>query len=186
MFFRDLERFAYALPDGDGRDYDDELGKMITSVQLEDRLGIDIGLPCPGFHFDRKLLFTVVGLRQIVPFLNGVHVFQQDLVRDIQPVGGSRFVEQIVFRHGKGRFGMLRTEKEIRDGVDRIRLKILYFELELHPMRPLTLAIFVEIFTGHFLRLSTENAPAIFVETSTGPFTNVIPSPITPFFSVEL
>ena len=56
MLLGDLQGLIHTLPDGDGWNYDDELGKAVLLVQLKNRFGVNVGLARSCLHLDRKLI----------------------------------------------------------------------------------------------------------------------------------
>ena len=136
MLLCDLEGLVNALTDRHRRDNDDKLRETVTSMQLKDCLGIDIGFACAGFHLNGKLhRISTICQRQQIPLLYQVHVLGNRSRINPQRISNAKVMEQAdrspIF-HGECAVCLLLPNKQIHDGVHRIGLEVLVFEFKLH------------------------------------------------------
>ena len=156
----DLKGLLHALTDRNGGNDNNELAPAVLFVQLEHRLDIDIGFARAGFHFNIKAATPQVfdkGSREfnVVLTLQGLNVVQKLLVgnlyRFILVAGIVQRVDdfKLLIRHTEGHLIRLRFDlapvtdigdlvvkalplKDTHNGINRIGLILLYFEIKLH------------------------------------------------------
>ena len=162
----DLKGLLHTLTDRNGGNDHDELAPAVLLVQLEHRLDIDIGFARAGFHFNIKAATPQIfdkGSRElnIVLTLQGLNVVQKLLVgklyRFIFITGIVQRIDdfKLLIGHTEGHLIRLRFDlapvtdiadlvvkalslKDTHNGIDRISLVLLYFEIKLHAIhRPL-------------------------------------------------
>ena len=162
----DFKGLLHALTDRNGGNDHDKLAPAVLLVQLEHRLDIDIGFARAGFHFNIKAATPQVfdkGSRElnIVLTLQGLNVVQKLLIgklyRFIFITGIVQWVDdfKLLIGHTEGHLIRLRFDltpvtdiadlivkalplKDTHNGIHRISLVLLYFEIKLHAFhRPL-------------------------------------------------
>mmetsp|Transcript_67286 Transcript_67286/g.186051 ORF Transcript_67286/g.186051 Transcript_67286/m.186051 type:complete len:317 (-) Transcript_67286:1277-2227(-) len=82
----DLQRLVHALLDRDRRHHDHELGEAITTVQLEHRAQVHVGLAGACFHLHREVGRQLRGRRHAVAKLHAAQVAFDLVVQQRQPV----------------------------------------------------------------------------------------------------
>ena len=160
----DFEGLLYALTDRNRRNDHNKLAPAVLLVQLEHRLDIDIGFARAGFHFNIKAATPQVfdkGSRElnIVLTLQGLNVVQKLLIgklyRFIFITGIVQRVNdfKLLIGHSDGHLIRLRFHlapvtdiadlvvkalplKDTHNGINRIGLVLLYFEIKLHQVSP--------------------------------------------------
>ena len=161
----DFEGLLYALTDRNRRNDHNKLAPAVLLVQLEHRLDIDIGFARAGFHFNIKAATPQVfdkGSRElnIVLTLQGLNVVQELLVgklyRFIFITGIVQRIDdfKLLIGHTEGHLIRLRFDltpvtdiadlivkalplKDTHNGINRISLVLLYFEIKFHSAHPL-------------------------------------------------
>ena len=156
----DLKGFFHALADRNGGNDHNELAPAVLLVQLEHRLDIDIGFARAGFHFNIKAATPQIfdkgsGQFDVILILQGLNVVQKlfigKLYRFILVAGIVQRIDdfKLLIGHSDGHLIRLRFHlapvtdiadlivealplKDTHNGINRISLVLLYFEIEFH------------------------------------------------------
>ncbi len=161
----DFKGLLHALTDRNRRNDHNILAPAVLLVQLEHRLDIDIGFARAGFHFNIKAATPQVfdkGSREldVVLTLQGLNVVQKLLIRKlyrfILVAGIIQRIDdfKLLIGHTEGHLIRLRFDlapvtdiadlvvkalslKDTHNGINRIGLVLLYFEIKFHSAHPL-------------------------------------------------
>ena len=134
MIVRHLERLVDAFLDRDRRHDDDELGKSVALVQLEDRAQIDVGLAGSRLHLHGEVAgIQRLGRGQSVAKLDLGQICENLVVEQRQPVADA----EIVLREGQPllrvqsipgnrelRAADLLATEQVADSVHRLQLEV--------------------------------------------------------------
>ena len=150
MVLQHIKGLIDTFTDGNGRNHHDELGPAVSLVELEHRLDIDVSLAGTGLHFyiqaqTAQVVRQDLGLRDAPNALHSAHIRKQLLVVELYVSIAVTGIISLREQHTGCIFtkvapvletisGRLPSE-DVHRTLDRIRLILLYFEVEFHAYR---------------------------------------------------